>query len=209
MQLFREPRIYTSILLIGVLAGMTAHAVILRGRMPDPMATHFRSDGTPNGWSSASSFLATWLGIGWGIGGVLLTLSVVMPFCPDTAVNLPDKEVFISVPGSVTRLLKAISALLLVDTAAIVAVIWVIFALTAQANEVSPPFLPTAAIIGPVAAIIVAEMAFVGGILYLVYKERARIRRAEPNLVVVRTIEEPPPYSDSGSSRPPIVTSVI
>lgn len=73
----KKTLIITSILvLIPMLAG-----IVLWNQLPDKMAVHFASDGTPNGWSSKET----------GVFGLPIILLVIHLFCSLCIVNDPKR----------------------------------------------------------------------------------------------------------------------
>ena len=64
--------------------------------LPDPMASHFVLDGSPNGWSSRAAFFAIYLGSMLLTAGVLFLLAGLLKRMPDRAVSLPNREHWLS-----------------------------------------------------------------------------------------------------------------
>lgn len=65
-------------------------------RVPDPMASHFVLDGSPNGWSSRAAFFAIYLGSLVLTAGVLFLLAGLLKRMPDRAVSLPNRDHWLS-----------------------------------------------------------------------------------------------------------------
>ena len=64
--------------------------------MPDPMASHFVLDGSPNGWSSRVTFFAIYLACLLLPAGILFLLAGLLKRMPDRAINLPNREYWLS-----------------------------------------------------------------------------------------------------------------
>lgn len=64
--------------------------------VPDPMASHFVLDGSPNGWSSRAAFFAIYLGSLVLTAGVLFLLAGLLKRMPDRAVSLPNRDHWLS-----------------------------------------------------------------------------------------------------------------
>lgn len=164
LSILRDLRLWALLLLLGVCIGSSAHCGVLLPQMPNPMATHFNGNGTPNGWSSPSEFAGLWLGLTWGFAVLFAGIAVWLPRasegCVTNYVNLPGKQDIIR-NGNLNPVLKTMSWMIAIDGAAIAALLWTIFALTAEANLSVPVVLPSGAIIGPVVGIIVFEIGFV------------------------------------------------
>ena len=71
--------------------------VVLWNRLPDTMATHFGSDGTPNGWSSK------W----FAVIGLPIFLAVLNVFCIAATENDPRRERY---PEKMMKLVQISSA---------------------------------------------------------------------------------------------------
>lgn len=65
-------------------------------RVPDPMASHFVLDGSPNGWSSRVSFFAIYLATLLLPAGILFLLAGLLKRMPDRAISLPNREYWLS-----------------------------------------------------------------------------------------------------------------
>jgi uncharacterized membrane protein len=173
----KDARFYALLLLWALCIASTVHSALLLPTLPNPMATHFSSSGDPNGYSSPQSFTALWIGLVWGMA-VLFAASVWLSKTPVRWLNLPGKEE-LDEAGRLVPLLKSISTLLIINGSLIIAVLWAIFALTAIANLTQPVKLPSGAVLGPVIAIILAEVLLVAGMLGLVIKEQRNIPEGE------------------------------
>jgi len=178
----KDTSLYALLLLLAASIGSTTHAALLLPSLPNPMATHFDTSGQPNGYSSPQSFIGLWIGLTWGLAAVFGP-SVFLPRAPLDYLSLPGKEE-LNAAGRLIPLLKTIAVMLIVDGTLIIAVLWAIFATTAIANLSRPVLLPVGAVIGPVIAIIAAEVLVVGGILHMTMRERRKARegpRTDPD----------------------------
>ncbi len=65
-------------------------------KLPDPMAAHFGFDGFPDGWSSRVVFFAIDVGALILSVGALFALACFLSRLPDRAINLPNRDYWLS-----------------------------------------------------------------------------------------------------------------
>ena len=61
-------------------------------QLPDTLASHFDSEGNPNGWSSKTSFFTLYLGMMVLFAGIFLLMPRYLTKLPISIVSLPNKE---------------------------------------------------------------------------------------------------------------------
>lgn len=66
------------------------------GQLPEMVATHFDLEGHPNGWMSRRGHLFFILGLGILFPAVLPGLVALSRFLPDSSLNLPNREYWLS-----------------------------------------------------------------------------------------------------------------
>jgi uncharacterized membrane protein len=66
--------------------------------MPERMASHFDGAGNPNGWQSRSAFFGLSLGVMCLLACCFRVLPSLLHRLPDSLINLPNKDVWLS-PG--------------------------------------------------------------------------------------------------------------
>jgi uncharacterized membrane protein len=72
------------------------HVVYYYPQLPDRVACHFGLGGNPDGWSSKTTFLGTYL-IAVGVCSLLmLVVAYGLPYIPVSLVNLPNKDYWFS-----------------------------------------------------------------------------------------------------------------
>lgn len=81
------------LLLVALVSAQVAHYYPL---LPDPMASHFGLDGAPNGWSSRVTFFAIYLACLLLTAGALFILASVLKRMPERAINLPNRDYWLS-----------------------------------------------------------------------------------------------------------------
>ena len=64
--------------------------------LPARVATHFGSDGQPNGWLSRDAHTLGQLGISLFVGGQFFALTRYLPRVPDRFVNLPHRDYWLA-----------------------------------------------------------------------------------------------------------------
>jgi uncharacterized membrane protein len=64
--------------------------------LPDNIAIHFGTDGTPNNWSSKIEFIVIIGGLMVLLLGVFFGLSLILKKLPDSLINLPNKEYWLA-----------------------------------------------------------------------------------------------------------------
>ncbi|MBN2590463.1 MAG: DUF1648 domain-containing protein [Sedimentisphaerales bacterium] len=64
--------------------------------LPDRVATHFGSDGTPNDWMSKDMHFLLMVGMGLGIPWLLVCIGLVCRFIPARFVNIPNRDYWFS-----------------------------------------------------------------------------------------------------------------
>lgn len=74
----------------------TAHALYYYPQLPERVAQHFGKSGAPDGWSTKSELLTVYLGTVLFSAAVFLGLGAAMRKLPDWAVNIPNKEYWLS-----------------------------------------------------------------------------------------------------------------
>jgi uncharacterized membrane protein len=89
------------LLLVAVVIAQIAHYY---AKLPDPMASHFGFDGSPNGWSSRTAFFAIYLGALLLTAGALFALAGLLTRMPDRAINLPNRDHWLSAERRVESL---------------------------------------------------------------------------------------------------------
>lgn len=64
--------------------------------LPDPMASHFGLDGAPDGWSSRAVFFVIDAACLLLTAGALFVLAGLLKRLPDRAINLPNRDYWLS-----------------------------------------------------------------------------------------------------------------
>ena len=64
--------------------------------LPDRVASHFGASGLPNAWSDKETFLKIYLFIVVFVGILFSIISVVIRKLPDSMINLPNKDYWLS-----------------------------------------------------------------------------------------------------------------
>lgn len=79
-----------------VCAAGILHVVHYLDRLPEQVATHFASDGTPDGWTERQDFLGLTVVLIVGPSLLLAGLGAVVGRIPDAYINLPAKDYWLA-----------------------------------------------------------------------------------------------------------------
>ncbi len=65
-------------------------------RLPSTVASHFRGDGTPDGWSSRTELLGVYIAMVVLAISSFATLLLILPHLPESLINLPRKDYWLA-----------------------------------------------------------------------------------------------------------------
>ncbi|MGH9650036.1 MAG: DUF1648 domain-containing protein [Terriglobales bacterium] len=128
-----EPNRAPYILCAGLLVVLAGQAVYYYPQLPERMASHFGSDGQPNGWSSREGFFGI---IGFVVlieSAAFLGLPRILGRFPIALINLPNKQYWL-VPERKQESLAWMTQRMAWFGAAILALIAVVNQMVIQAN---------------------------------------------------------------------------
>jgi uncharacterized membrane protein len=86
-----QSKIMVYVLLL-LLAGGLGQMVVFHSRMPDKMATHFKTDGRPDGWTSSRAFVRDMAVAQIAVAALLLGAAYAMLYVPMRFMNIPRKD---------------------------------------------------------------------------------------------------------------------
>lgn len=87
---------FTVFLLIWALC--TAHALYYYPKLPDRVAQHFGSSGEPDAWGSKMEFVIIYMATVFFTAGIFLGIGLALPKIPNWAINIPNKDYWLSSP---------------------------------------------------------------------------------------------------------------
>jgi len=86
-----------SLIIFLVMCGLcVAHALFYFPQLPEKVASHFDSSGKPNGWTTKTSFVNFYLVITGFVSILFLSISFGMPKIPESLINMPNKDYWLS-----------------------------------------------------------------------------------------------------------------
>ena len=65
-------------------------------RLPEKIATHFGTNGTPNGWMNRDNYFLFMVGMGLGLSWLLACIGLLCRFIPARFVNIPNRDYWFS-----------------------------------------------------------------------------------------------------------------
>lgn len=80
----------------GSFVAVIAESLFYYPLLPEMVATHFNASGNPNGWGTKGATLAFEIGITSGISLLLFAIPIIMKKSRGKALNLPNKEYWLS-----------------------------------------------------------------------------------------------------------------
>jgi uncharacterized membrane protein len=85
------PKLPILVWALGV-AAMVASVVALAPGLPDRVANHFGPGGVANGWTSRSSYTASFIIFGVGFSSFVIGICYVIRFLPAASLNVPNPD---------------------------------------------------------------------------------------------------------------------
>jgi uncharacterized membrane protein len=86
----------TYIALLVLIVCSIVQAVVYYEMMPDRIASHFRPDGTPDGFSSKTRFLVSLVSVNVGTTLVLIVTARLIRRLPNSLINVPHKDYWLA-----------------------------------------------------------------------------------------------------------------
>ncbi len=143
--------------LVGPIAGVV-HGQSWSGSLPDRVATHFRADGTPNGWMPRDDALHFYAAIVIGTNLLLLVITAFIGVIPPSLVNIPNRDHWLA-PERREETTAKLAVRMGVFSLGLSAFLIAVFQLTFEAAITTPPALPA----GSLPLYTVAFFVFLGG----------------------------------------------
>lgn len=64
--------------------------------LPDNVPMHFGPDGAPDRWEAKRTAVTSLLGFSLGVPAFVIAIAWLMPFIPNSLVNIPNREIWLS-----------------------------------------------------------------------------------------------------------------
>ncbi len=119
--------------LASILLLCLGQAIYFTPKLPNTVASHFASDGTPNGHSSKMQFVALMVGINVGTTFLTAALAALLQRMPNSMINIPNKDFWLH-PDRRTATLADTQLVLLIIAATTSIFLAALFHLTCVAN---------------------------------------------------------------------------
>ncbi len=125
-------------ILLATLILYSGYIVRESGSLPEKVATHFNSSGTPNGWMTKSKNMVFFLAFGPGITVFLISIGSVIQQLPSKYLNVPNANYWRSAehyPRGCFFILK----MLMILSIGLLIFLAMIFHLVSHSNQSHPP----------------------------------------------------------------------
>jgi uncharacterized membrane protein len=83
-------------LLVLTLISAVVQAVWWSPQLPARVPTHFGPNGQPDGWSTPTQMIVSFVGLQFTIAGAMVLLAYFLSFIPDSMINVPNREYWLS-----------------------------------------------------------------------------------------------------------------
>jgi hypothetical protein len=110
--------------------------------LPEPVATHFRGDGTPDGWMSRAGYLAFLVLLGASVSMLVACAGWALQLLPPWLISIPNRAYWLA-PARRCETLAFLQCHLLWLACLMVGFFLALHLLTVGANELVPVRLPT------------------------------------------------------------------
>ncbi|KAJ5080254.1 immunity protein sdpi [Anaeramoeba ignava] len=123
--------------ILGLILVVWIHGGIYSKYLPDECASHYSFDGKPTGYSGKWTLIAVYWVAGTLIGLLFFSLPFCIRVCPESSINMPNKEYWLS-PSRKSRTFRVLSSYLFSMGIVIQLFLIILFAVIFAANVRDP-----------------------------------------------------------------------
>jgi len=152
-------------MLCAVAVGYIISLIVLSPDLPSHIATHFDGSGHANGWMTHRQHLIVMSVIGFGIPALIVGICFCIRFIPPSALNVPNGIYWRSQDNFPVACRIVFHWSLYVASLSL-AFLGIVNFLIVQSNRLSPPRLPTEALLAVVLGFVISEALLVGLLIF-------------------------------------------